>query len=166
MSFVQGRRFARFAVLSASIVLPLSLSSCRTGVPDADAAQIIFTNADVVTMNESQPSAQAVSVKAGKILAVGSTEDLTRKYKGQATQIVDLHGKTLLPGFIDPHSHFMNALQISAWANVTAPPVGPVKSIPDIIAVLKEHQAKQKIAKGNGSSDTATTATNWRKSVN
>jgi Amidohydrolase family len=136
------------AVMLASVLLPLSLSSCRTGVSGADAAQLIFINADVVTMNQGQPSAQAVSVKAGKILAVGSTEDLTRKYQGQATQVVDLHGKALLPGFIDPHSHFMNTLQISTWANVTAPPVGQVKSIPDIIAVLKEHQAKQKIAKG------------------
>lgn len=148
MIFVQDRRFVQFAVMLASVLLPLSLSSCRTGVSDADAAQLIFINADVVTMNEGQPSAQAVSVKAGKILAVGSTEDLTRKYQGQATQVVDLHGKALLPGFIDPHSHFMNALQISTWANVTAPPVGQVKSIPDIIAVLKEYQAKQKIAKG------------------
>ena len=54
-----------------------------------------------------------------------------------------------MPGFIDAHGHFMNAPRIVNWANVSLPPVGPVKAIPDIIKALQDNMAAQKIAKGD-----------------
>jgi len=111
-------------------------------------AETIYTNGDVITMAEAMPSAQAVAVGGGKILAVGSQEEVLR-LKGPETKVVDLNGKTLSPGFIDCHSHFMNALQIVAWANVSMPPVGPITCIADIIAVLKKQKEHLKAAKGD-----------------
>jgi len=112
------------------------------------AADIIYCNGDVITINDAQPSAEAVAVKNGKILAVGSTDQLTKQYKGGSTRIVDLQGKTLLPGFIDPHSHFIAAPQSALQANVSPPPVSNGKDIASIIAALKELQAKRNIPKG------------------
>jgi predicted amidohydrolase YtcJ len=65
-----------------------------------------------------------------------------------ATRIVDLGGAALLPGFLDSHGHFMNALQIVNWVNVSGPPVGPVSSIADAIAAIQAFADERQPAKG------------------
>jgi len=73
----------------------------------------------------------ACAVKDGKILAVGSEEDVL-KTAGAETKKIDLDGKTMLPGFIDSHSHFdLTALKL-ATVNMDPPPAGNVSSIEDI----------------------------------
>ena len=57
-------------------------------------------------------------------------------------------GKTLLPGFIDGHSHFFQATMIADYANVSAPPVGTAGSIAEIIDVLKVHVARKPLKLG------------------
>lgn len=64
----------------------------------------IYFNADVLTMDENLPNGEAVVVEDGKIMFVGSNEE-AMKQKEDA-ELIDLEGKALLPGFIDPHSHF------------------------------------------------------------
>ncbi len=105
---------------------------CHSGPDAASPADAIYFGGPIVTVNDAQPSAEAVAVKDGKILMVGTRAEIEQNHKGATTQMIDLGGKTLLPGFIDAHSHFMFALDMPTQANVSAPPVGPVKSIPDI----------------------------------
>jgi len=69
-------------------------------------------------------------------------------HAGPATRQVDLAGRTLLPGFIDAHGHFANALQLVGWANIQRPPAGPVTSIAGLQQVLREHVARQPVAPG------------------
>ncbi len=107
----------------------------------------IFTGGDIVTMNDDMPAAEAIAVRDGRILAVGSKDDVL-KAAGKNAEIVDLEGKTLMPAFIDAHGHFANALQVVNWANVSIPPVGPVTSIPDVVAILQKHIKKFQPAKG------------------
>ncbi len=61
-------------------------------------------NGTVITLEDEQPKATAVFVDKGKIVAVGSDSEL-RLHLKETTQIIDLKGATLLPGFIDPHTH-------------------------------------------------------------
>jgi len=61
-------------------------------------------NGTVITLEDKQPKANAVFVNKGKIVAVGSDPEL-RLHLKKTTQIIDLKGATLLPGFIDPHTH-------------------------------------------------------------
>ena len=61
-------------------------------------------NGTVITLENEQPEANAVFVDEGKIVAVGSDTEL-RLHLKETTQIIDLKGATLLPGFIDPHTH-------------------------------------------------------------
>ena len=61
-------------------------------------------NGTVITLENEQPEANAVFVDEGKIVAVGSDPEL-RLHLKETTQIIDLKGATLLPGFIDPHTH-------------------------------------------------------------
>ena len=68
--------------------------------------------------------------------------------KGDATKVVDLGGKALLPGFLDAHSHYINSLLVANQCKLYAPPSGPGKDVPSIIAELKKYAAERKIPKG------------------
>lgn len=98
-------------------------------------ADLIFVGGDILTMNDTARSAAALAVKDGRILAVGD-EAKVMATGGASTRMVDLGGRTLLPGFIDGHSHFINAVRMSTWANVSAPPVGKARDIAGIVAEL------------------------------
>src|SRR6266545_5577701 len=72
--------------------------------PTVESADLIFTNANVYTVNAKQPKAEAVAVKGDRIVFVGSTADV-KKYQGANTWVIDLHGATVLPGLTDAHHH-------------------------------------------------------------
>lgn len=110
-------------------------------------ADKIYLGGDIITMDEKNPVADAVAIKDGRILAVGSKADVL-KTGGAFTEIVDLGGRSLLPGFLDGHSHFFQAAMIADYVNVSAPPVGPGSSIAAIIATLKEHVAAKPLLPG------------------
>jgi predicted amidohydrolase YtcJ len=80
--------------------LLFGLLPARAGGP----AERIYTGGNIVTMNDANPVAEAVAVRGGRILAVGTAAEVMR-HRGEPTQVIDLKDKALLPGFIDPHSH-------------------------------------------------------------
>lgn len=110
-------------------------------------ADSIYINGDIITMDDNNPEAEAVAIAQGKILAVGGTSEVL-KTKGTATRMVDLGGKTMVPGFIDGHSHFFQAAMIADYANVSAPPVGTAGSIAEIVKVLQNHVAQKPLRPG------------------
>src|SRR5437870_4377082 len=67
-------------------------------------ADLVFINGNIYTANEKQPRAQAVAVKADRIVFVGSNAN-AKKYQGATTRVIDLHGATMLPGMTDAHQH-------------------------------------------------------------
>ena len=67
-------------------------------------ADLLIRNANVVTVDPRQPRARAMAIAGGRFLAVGSDDDV-RSLATSGTRVVDLEGKTVLPGFIDAHSH-------------------------------------------------------------
>jgi len=72
--------------------------------PTVPAADLILTNARIYTVETGQPWAEAVAIKDGKILAVGSAAEIGKR-KGTATRIVDLGGRFVMPAFGDAHAH-------------------------------------------------------------
>ena len=68
-------------------------------------ADKIFFNGNIYTMNEEAPHAEAMAVGGDRLLFVGSNEDV-QPFKGPGTEMVDLKGKTVLPGIIDSHTHY------------------------------------------------------------
>jgi predicted amidohydrolase YtcJ len=110
-------------------------------------ADAIYFGGDIVTVNDSMPTAEAIAIKDGKIIAVGSRADV-EKEKGDSTRMIDLAGKTLMPSFIDPHSHYISSLSVANQVNVFAPPAGPGKDIPSIVADLKKFRDERKIPAG------------------
>ena len=126
--------------LVLSLLLPVVASS-------AEPVDTIYHGGNIVTVDDKNPTAEALAVGRGKIIAVGTKAELLKR-KGDSTRLIDLAGKTLIPGLIDGHSHFINCLQVSRQANCFAPPAGPGKSIAGIIQSLKATQDKYKIPKG------------------
>jgi predicted amidohydrolase YtcJ len=106
----------------------------------ADPADVIYHGGDIVTIEDKNPTAEAVAVKGGKIVAVGNKGDVF-KIKGDATRVIDLDGKTLAPGFIDAHGHLMGVGLQRSVANLLPPPDGKGDSIAGLQALLKEWAA-------------------------
>ena len=69
-------------------------------------ADIIFMNARVFTSDQSNPHAEAVAVKANRIIYVGSNEGAEER-RSERTRVIDARGHTLTPGFIDSHFHLL-----------------------------------------------------------
>jgi predicted amidohydrolase YtcJ len=67
--------------------------------------ETIFKNGNILTMEEAAPRAEALAVQFGRIYRVGTTAEIG-KLATADTKIIDLEGRTLLPGFIDAHNHF------------------------------------------------------------
>lgn len=72
------------------------------------AADLIFLNGRVWTVDEAMPEAQALAVQNGRIMAIGSSEEIGA-LAGPSTRVVDLAGRVVMPGFIDNHVHFLNS---------------------------------------------------------
>jgi len=105
--------------------------------------QTIYYGGDIITMVGDKPQyVEAVVQREGKIVFVGSKADALKKYKGKATE-VDLKGKTLLPAFLDGHSHMYNVGFAALAANVLPPPDGPGNNFEGIIKTLKEYQESE-----------------------
>lgn len=86
-----------------SLFAVLLLWSCQAGPDPADQ---VFINGIVYTVDEANPQVEAVAVKDGLILAVGTTEEI-QKFVGSDTEVIDLAGKTMTPGIIESHAHLM-----------------------------------------------------------
>ena len=108
----------------------------------------IYYNGSILTMAGSAPSySEALAIQGGKIVFVGNT-DAAMQIKGGETKLIDLGGKTLLPGFIDAHSHYINSLLVANQCKLYAPPSGPGKDVPSILTELKQYASERQIPKG------------------
>ena len=85
------------------IFFALSLFSCSEKKPLAD---LIIRGGKIYTANDAQPEVQAVAVVGNKIIFAGSESEVER-FKGDQTQLIDLQGKTMTPGFIEGHGHLL-----------------------------------------------------------
>ena len=106
-------------------------------VPAQEIADTIYTGGPILTINDSQPIAEAVAVKDARILAVGALAEMV-PHQGEGTELFELDGRTMLPGFVDSHGHVvMGGLQALS-ANLLAPPDGEVADIARLQATLSK----------------------------
>ena len=111
----------------------------------AETADAIYHNGTILTINDAEPTAEAVAVKDGKILAVGQETEVL-KTVGENTKKIDLDGKTMLPGFVDSHGHaYLIGIQATT-ANLLPPPDGTGKDIASLQALLTDWAANNKEA--------------------
>jgi predicted amidohydrolase YtcJ len=105
-----------------------------------EVADTIYAGGPILTMDDDSPRVEAVAVAGGRIIAVGTLEDVSA-LKGPATRMVDLGGRAMLPGFIDPHGHVMMGGLQALSANMLPPPDGAVDSIAALQQTLRDWMA-------------------------
>ena len=117
----------KLLLLAASVLL-LSSVALEPRVAPAD---IVFKNGNVYTANDNAPRAEAIAVKADRIVFVG-TNAAAQEYVGPNTRVVDLHGNTVLPGFTDAHHHLSGVGQREMTLNLEG-----TTSLEDLLAKVK-----------------------------
>ena len=131
-----------------AVVLGCCLAVFGLSAASAQVADAIYHNGSILTMAGVQPTyVEALVVRDGRILFVGE-KDRALALGGDSTRVIDLDGKALLPGFLDGHSHYINSLLVANQCKLYAPPSGPGKDVPSIIAELQKFAQERKIPKG------------------
>ena len=83
-------------------------------------ADTIFYGGPIVTVNAQNEEAQALAVQNGKIVAVGTKDAVTKEWQADNTQVIDLKGQTLMPGFVEPHVHIIGTTVMERmWVNLS-----------------------------------------------
>ncbi|EGV16586.1 amidohydrolase [Thiocapsa marina] len=111
----------------------------------AQTADRIWSGGPILTMNDAAMRAEAIAERDGRIIAVGSSEEVM-PLRGPDTRLIDLNGRALLPGFVDAHGHMMMGGLQALSANLLAPPDGDVTSIASLQQVLRDWVAANQAA--------------------
>ncbi len=111
-------------------------------------SKTIFYNAQVVTMEQSRPTAQAVLTGDGRILAVGTDAEILA-LQDNDTCLRDLEGKALLPGFIDPHSHFTAVAYSLLLVNAKPSPSGNCDTKEQLLEAFRKGYAEGDWSQGD-----------------
>jgi len=101
-----------------------------------DASATVFTGGSILTIDDAMPAAEAVAVRNGVIVAVGSL-DAARAAAGRGARTVNLDGRTLLPGFFDPHGHVSMVGLQARYANLLPAPDGQGDDIPALQRITR-----------------------------
>ena len=101
-------------------------------------ADVVLFNGNVITVDDKKPRAQGVAVKGGRILWVGTNEEV-RQAIGRGTQGRDLKGMTVIPGFIESHNH-----TLMFGLGLDSIDLTKVESVEEIIALVRERASRQK----------------------
>ncbi|ENM5905996.1 amidohydrolase [Vibrio mimicus] len=114
--------------------------------PTKPNAQTIYIGGDIITVNDVMPTVEALAEKNGRILAVGKESEIVKLLDGN-TKVVNLDGKTLIPGFIDGHGHVFNTGIQALSANLLAAPDGDVRNIASLQKELRDWISQPENAK-------------------
>ena len=110
---------------------------------------VVYYNGNIITMHEGNEAPRFVAVSKDVIVAVGRTEEEMEGQLGKNTKLVNLHGRTLIPGLVDAHSHFSaTATRLSQGVNIAPPPFGPASSIPALLDSIKTYITTNNIPAG------------------
>jgi predicted amidohydrolase YtcJ len=104
--------------------------------PALQSADLVLRDATIATLDPLQPEAQAIAIRDGRIQAIGSNESISH-YIGKQTEVLDLHGAFVTPGFIEGHGHLMET-----GASLMQVNVGRAKNWDEIVAIVKTAVAK------------------------
>jgi predicted amidohydrolase YtcJ len=124
--------------LTAGLIVVV-LSGCTDPV-----ATSIYINGQIISVNASTGTVEAIAVKDGHIIALGSNSDI-QKYQSETTRLVNLQGKTMLPGFVDAHSHLSGVAIQAVSANLLPAPDGSVNNIAQLQQALRDYMRQSPV---------------------
>ena len=97
-------------IMTLGIAFPATITIRAQEMMSPDPADLILRNGLIYTVDSTNTLTEAVAIRGGKFVFVGSNKDVTR-YRGKQTRVIDLKGQFVLPGFNDNHVHFASAAQ-------------------------------------------------------
>src|SRR6266480_787340 len=103
-------------------------------VAEAGSVDLVLANGNIYTVNEKQPRAEAIAVKGDRIVFVGSNDD-AKKFPG--AKVIDLRGRTVVPGLTDSHCHIFGIGEREMRLNLEG-----INSLEDFLARVKERVAE------------------------
>ena len=136
------RRAAILAVLAVVIGCQASEQE-----PVVEPASVVLFGEHIHTVDDANGDAEAVALRGEEIVAVGSRAEVA-PLVGDATRVVELGDRALVPGFIDAHGHLGLVMQMLDLLNASSPPVGPMTSVEDIVAAFKARIEEKAIPAG------------------
>ena len=117
------RGFVKYTAKASGALLALGLFPLRSRAQGQGAAagpaDFIFCGGPILTMNARQPRAEAFAIQGQRILAVGYSERLEARINAH-TRVIDLAGRTLMPGMFDQHIPFGSAILMQVWPTILA----------------------------------------------
>jgi predicted amidohydrolase YtcJ len=116
-----------------------SLCALNFAANAADDADLVLINANIYTANEKQPRAEAIAVKGGRVLFVGSNAE-ARKFSSQ--QVIDLHSRTVVPGLTDSHCHIFGIGERELTLNLEG-----TNTLQEFLAKISERATKREPGK-------------------
>jgi hypothetical protein len=128
------------SISGPAVVALLAAAFLATPARSQQTADRIWSGGSILTMNDAAMRVEAVAEAGGKIIAVGRKADVM-KLKGTATQMIDLKGRALLPGFVDAHGHVVIGGLQALSANLLAPPDGEVKNVASLQQTMRAWMA-------------------------
>ena len=130
-------------LLTVTVAIGCIVAFC-TGISTAVEPDAIYYNGKIATLDAAGSTVQAVAVKDGKFLNVGGTEEI-KQLAGKSTRMVDLGGKTVVPGLIDAHTHPMETIMMKdGWVDARYPACPSVKQALVDIAAWIQRTPKEK----------------------
>ncbi|MEL6206107.1 MAG: amidohydrolase [Pseudomonadota bacterium] len=117
--------------------LALALALAAGVAPAQEIADTIYAGGPILTIDDTNPRVEAVAVKDGFILSVGTLEAVST-HRGDVTEMVDLAGRAMLPGFVDSHGHVVFGGLQALSANLLPPPDGPGANIAALQETLRD----------------------------
>lgn len=137
-------RCARLLASSLAFLGPACAS-----LPSSGAADTLWFGGPILTMDDERPEAEALLVRHGRIVAVGTRAEVEARTGADARRI-DLAGRALVPGFFDSHGHASMVGLQAVSANLLPPPDGEGRSIGELQAILRAHIASSPFVKEHG----------------
>ncbi len=149
------QRLAIALGLAILAVIAVPLLARVAGDRPQEPADLVLRNGRVVTVDPARPEAQAVAIRADRIAAVGTDEEIAR-FIGPRTEVIDLGGKLAIPGFVEAHGHFLGLGQAKTILDLTK-----ARSWAEIVALVEA--AAKKAAPGAWSLGRGWHQERWQK---
>ena len=134
----------RTSVLIAIAVLTIGCAQ----QPSGDVADTVYKNGRIYTVNEAQPWVEAVAIKDGRFIVVGSNADV-EKLAGDSTEVVNLGGKFVMPGIVDMHAHPFTGVDMGIGGINLSSPGDPEAILEDIKQFVADHPERDVFLGGN-----------------
>jgi predicted amidohydrolase YtcJ len=122
----------RTLLILAFLIAVAGLTATVAHQPQSEPADLVLTNGKIVTVEASAPQAQAIAVRGDRIVAIGSSGAIKPRI-GPTTQVIDLQGKLVIPGFVEGHGHFTGVGEAELQLKLM-----PAQSWDEIVAMVAD----------------------------